>query len=40
MIVLQITHTKNFMNTLLRESDFDEFLLEEAVPVLPVPGHQ
>lgn len=31
MIVLQITHTKNFMNTLLKGSDFDEFLLEEAV---------
>lgn len=31
MIVLQISQTKNFMNTLLKGTDFDEFLLEEAV---------
>lgn len=31
MVVLQIKNTKAFMNTLLRGSDFDEFLLEEAV---------
>ena len=44
MIVLQITHTKNFMNTLLRGSDFDEFLLEEEVikagNILPMQDRQ
>lgn len=31
MIVLQISQTKNFMNTLLKGVVFDEFLLEEAI---------
>jgi len=33
MIALQLTNTKNFMNTLLRTECFDHFLLQEATVV-------